>query len=1226
MKKLYKTIIVTILSVMSALFMLTACNGNSSGAAEIIVEGQDYTVEVNEIIKVPAAWLADKNGETVEGEVEVSVVNPKNVVVATSVMDIQAKILGEYRITYSYEGVEDVVIKVLSQDSRGPVLTLDDTFANMYKGQSVLLPNINIDDFSEIDNDSAVFKVYYLNGETREEKSINKLANSFVADEAGNYIYHAEVSDILGNRTECEWPLYVTDKTWEDTDATGADIATFGSPDYINVFGAGTATDRQGNPDFEILEEYEGERGVAKVSMNYFDHNFGNYSSFNLRFPREYRYEEGKRLALRVRAEELNCDGGRLNLIPYEHTHVTGVGVSIISSYGLKAGEWTTLILENGILNSLKDSEGMIRGIQLDVKQSAEFPSSAAQTIYIASITEIETLSAPLNLHIEGTNLTWDEVANAAGYILSVNGEENFVKENSVALPQGAYTAKVLAVGDGIYYENSVFGAEFGNVLKTPEGLKFDENGILSWEPVENASGYIVDINGTEHTVNGVTEYEFTGSKDKNYLIKVKAKGEGAWYDSGYSALVLRYISQPAGYIADFSDSYFVYDVLAVNVPNLADMAAESFEAEYLESYEGANGVLKINMTANGTANGWAVVSLKLPASLVIDETLDSISIKFRLEGIPGGEYAGLRVYGYGADGQGRELSPAETYGYNGINEWFTAVIARDKILAGFNNAAKSDYILFGIANVPAYTQFSLYLDEITCERLIKLSVPQNLVLSGSVLSWDAVPGASGYIVSVNGEETEVSSNSLELSAAGGAYTIRVKAVGVEGYIASEFSESITNVMPVPGGLRYENGMITWNAVDGAEKYILNINGEEITVNGALNYSFTPAADSNYVIKIKTATQGAWFESDYDKGIAIRGKAQPEGYIADFSDGTFVYDVLPVNAENLIGNTAAEYHAQYLESYEGANGVLKTVMTTNNGSPNWAMISLKLPSLLIIDETLKSLSIKFRVEGIPGDPYAGLRIYGYGADGQGRDLSPAGIGYDNVGVNEWYTAVFDRATVLSGFNNAQSSGYILFGVANAPLNTTFSLYLDEITCEREEPVSTAENYLAEFADNSCETLVENVNVINLAEMAAASYSAEYLEEYQGAEGVLKINMTIAANGWAVISLKLPEPLIIDSALDSVKIKFRLEGMAGGIYAGLRIYGYGGDAQGRDLSPAETYAENGIEEWYTAVIAKDKIDAGFNNAQSSEYILFGVANVPAGTSVNIYLDFIATVTE
>ncbi len=1371
MKKFIKILMAAALCLSLGLGIFAACGEKSSvGAAKIAVDGSDYTVEVGDNIEIPDARLVDSAGNVVEGVIDISVVNPKNVVVATSDVNVPAKIIGDYKITYSHSGVEDFVITVSSVDSKGPVLSLDNTFGNLYKDRAVVLPNIEMDDFSEIDMNNAVIAVYYVNGEERVEKNINSLTNTFIADQTGEYVYHAEISDVIGNKTTQEWKMVVTDKTWTADDATGKTIASFDESGYTNVFGAGTVTDRQGNPDFEILDEYEGETGVAKVTMNYFDHNFGYYSSFNLRFPREYKYTEGKRLAVKLRVEDITAENGTVNLFAYEHTHEIGVGVTLLGSYPMLEGEWTTLIIEGGALSALQDAEGYIRGIQLDVKQSSNMPDAQSQIIYIASVTEIETLSVPENLRIEDDRLAWDAVDGASGYNVNVNGVDEFSVNNWFDIPKGAYTVKVMAVGDGAYYENSEYSGEIGNTLKAPAGLTVDSEGVISWTAVENASGYLVDVDGETFDVDSGVSYQFTGSKDRNYVIKVKAKGDGeVWFDSAFSGIAVRYVPQPDGYIADFGDETFVYDVVELNAANLIAIpaAAESFSAEYLSEYEGAEGVLKINMVTGGSAAGWGAVSLKLPEALALDETLISISIKFRVEGVPGGEYAGLRVYGLGADGQARDLSPAETFGMSGIDAWFTANINREKILAAFNNSASSQYLIFGIANVPAYTNFDIYLDEITCVRIDKLAAPANVELNGNTLTWDAVTNATGYVVEINGEEFETDTESYTLSAADQAYTIKVKAVA-DGYLDSDYSQEITNILPVPEGLKYENGSLSWQTVEGVEDYILSINGEETTVSGATSYEFTPAADTNYVIKVKAASTGAWYESPFDKGIAIRGKAQPEGYIADFSDGTFAYDVVDVNAYNLIdaGAAGTEYSAEYLAEYDGADDVLKIVMLGNNGSPNWAAVSLKLPEVLSLDVSLQSITVKFRVEG-SNTLTDGLRIYGYGSDGAARELisSTESLG----GIDAWYTATFNRAKIDFAFNNSASSQYMVFAVANAPKDTVVTLYLDEITCVRYEKLGTPlnlalngntltwdavnnatgykvnvngeefdattnsytlaaaseayaikvkavadgyldsdysqeitnilpvpeglkyengslswqtvegvedyilsingeettvsgatsyeftpaadtnyvikvkaastgawyespfdkgiairgkaqpEGYIADFSDGTFAYDVVDVKASNLAAMAAEDYYAEYLAGYEGAEGVLKIELhpQQTAPYWAVVSLKLPEILSLDESLQSVTVKIRMEAAAS-LTDGVRIYSQDVNGEGRELLNS-VQGINAVGAWYEAVFDKAKIDEAFMGASSTQYISLGVANVPAGTVVTLYLD-------
>lgn len=77
-------------------------------------------------------------------------------------------------------------------------------------------------------------------------------------------------------------------------------------------------------------------------------------------------------------------------------------------------------------------------------------------------------------------------------------------------------------------------------VLNAPSGLKITGNN-LSWQLVENAEGYIIQIDGEAPFDNGAgTSFSLSAlTAKKVYSLKVKAKGNGTEYlDSEYSAII----------------------------------------------------------------------------------------------------------------------------------------------------------------------------------------------------------------------------------------------------------------------------------------------------------------------------------------------------------------------------------------------------------------------------------------------------------------------------------------------------------------------------------------------------------------------------------------------------------------------------------------------------------------------------------------------------------------
>ncbi len=76
----------------------------------------------------------------------------------------------------------------------------------------------------------------------------------------------------------------------------------------------------------------------------------------------------------------------------------------------------------------------------------------------ISCAREKTRLPTPINLVVNGSVLTWDEVENASGYVVSAGGKEYETEEcryDLSALEEGVYTIRVLAAGDWKKYRDS---------------------------------------------------------------------------------------------------------------------------------------------------------------------------------------------------------------------------------------------------------------------------------------------------------------------------------------------------------------------------------------------------------------------------------------------------------------------------------------------------------------------------------------------------------------------------------------------------------------------------------------------------------------------------------------------------------------------------------------------------------------------------------------------------
>ena len=117
-----------------------------------------------------------------------------------------------------------------------------------------------------------------------------------------------------------------------------------------------------------------------------------------------------------------------------------------------------------------------------------------------------------------------------------------------------------------------------------------------------------------------------------------------------------------------------------------------------------------------------------------------------------------------------------------------------------------------------------------------KLQAPSSLrVSSDNVLTWSVVKGAIAYLPNINGADCEiVTSNQLFLSdvANDGHLVIKVKAIGdgttcFDSDWSNELEYDIVSPLATPI-LVVSGKTVTWDAIDGANKYEYIINGSHV--------------------------------------------------------------------------------------------------------------------------------------------------------------------------------------------------------------------------------------------------------------------------------------------------------------------------------------------------------------------------------------------------------------
>ena len=119
----------------------------------------------------------------------------------------------------------------------------------------------------------------------------------------------------------------------------------------------------------------------------------------------------------------------------------------------------------------------------------------------------------------------------------------------------------------------------------------------------------------------------------------------------------------------------------------------------------------------------------------------------------------------------------------------------------------------------------------------VRLATPENIRTSGSSIIWDAVTGATGYIVTVGGKEIPVEENSYtpteeDLAQQGDEFTVSVVAVAADE--ANNSFAAQNTVSRVLTDIKYEKGVVSWSSVMGVSEYGVRVNdGEPFIVSDA---------------------------------------------------------------------------------------------------------------------------------------------------------------------------------------------------------------------------------------------------------------------------------------------------------------------------------------------------------------------------------------------------------
>lgn len=187
-----------------------------------------------------------------------------------------------------------------------------------------------------------------------------------------------------------------------------------------------------------------------------------------------------------------------------------------------------------------------------------------------------------------------------------------------------------------------------------------------------------------------------------------------------------------------------------------------------------------------------------------------------------------------------------------------------------------------------------------------RLSTPQNIRTSNDSVIWDAVPGATGYIVTIGDQKYTVTENKFtpeDLTSVGSEFTVTVQAVAASeadnSFEASAVvSRELTNIV-------YADGILSWNPVFGVSQYGVRVNGgDEMIVEDASRVAVVLTQAGQNILQVRyyiDSEPSDWIGINVEASVTVTldnntgaGSTTRELYFA-FGD----HILLPSDAERL---------------------------------------------------------------------------------------------------------------------------------------------------------------------------------------------------------------------------------------------------------------------------------------------------------------------------------------
>ena len=466
-------------------------------------------------------------------------------------------------------------------------------------------------------------------------------------------------------------------------------------------------------------------------------------------------------------------------------------------------------------------------------------------------------LGAPADVRYDGEVITWRGSTQAKSYELYINnnliadgltgGRYEYTADNT------QFTIALKSIGDGINSFSSPVGEEI-TCTKLDEVRNISvENGALIWDPVEFATAYEVRLNNG--AAQRTSECSFSISSGVNYRVEIKPLAEESdHYFSVWSAPANVYILNAPTLKWNSGLSLDGEAQNAVSWDNSANAGGYTVRvitpSGAIESYDAITaaphlahafletGVYEVSVSALSADAGIypsayseplyirRLAAPKLLTSNAVTSTSNSYESGFKVDFIAAESANTYSIYK-----EGNLLSTSQ-------NTSFTVTSLLDE------NQGNGGEIEFTIRSFGQNSGNNIELPSLTSSAtqftVTVLPTPDNIVMSGNAVGWDALTGAQvfGYAVRVDASSASAQNNSYALqSIEPGEHTVSVCATGNgQAILPSPYSQSIkVRKLEAPANIRVntsnDDGRLAWDNVLGATSFLVYFNGSSTGID-----------------------------------------------------------------------------------------------------------------------------------------------------------------------------------------------------------------------------------------------------------------------------------------------------------------------------------------------------------------------------------------------------------